>query len=113
MSKKRNLEEGLSMSGKSSLSRKVIQPDGEWKRHHGDAYRCEVRLTAAPGGFVARGATLAGAEASGATEADALSAITPLLAAAVRAGKAAGKIPWLEPQEPAAGEMVRYVIVRL
>jgi predicted RNase H-like HicB family nuclease len=80
---------------------------GEWKEYQGEVYRCRVYLTPdARGGFVATAAGLPGITGAGATEADALAAVTQAL-------RAHGQRPTPESQaeEPPAGAAVRWVVV--
>jgi len=82
-------------------------PAGGWTEYKGEVYRCRVYLAAhASGGFVATAAGLPGVSGTGATEAEALTAVTNAL-------RARGQRPSPESQdeEPPAGTVTRWVIV--
>jgi hypothetical protein len=96
------------VQGKTTHTRTLRSvPAGGWKEHSGDVYRCRVHLMpGTQGGFVATVAGLPGVSGAGATEAEALVAVTDSL-------RAQGKRPSPESQieEPPPGAVVRWVVV--
>jgi predicted RNase H-like HicB family nuclease len=88
--------------------------EGEWKEHHGTAFRCLVYLLPEEdGGFSVVAATLPGVASQGDTEKEALENITEALAAAISTYRADGvKIPWSEtPRDPEPEAVSRWVFV--
>lgn len=79
-------------------------------------FNCVVHVAprAADGTVVARVANLPGIEARGKSEREALSQVVVAFKAAVAAKIAAGKtIPFIEPDQPASGEIQRLIAVHL
>jgi predicted RNase H-like HicB family nuclease len=87
--------------------------DVEFKEYPGGVFLCEVHLVPGPqNGFVAKAARLAGLTAQGATEKEALIAITAALTAAAKLHRSqSGLVPWTEPTPAPAGALVRWVTV--
>jgi len=80
---------------------------GVWNEYHGEVYRCRIYLTRGiDGRLVAEAGGLPGVNGAGATEADALAAVTQAL-------RAHGMRPSPESQteEPPVGVAVRWVVV--
>lgn len=98
---------------RSRAARVVDVPDpGTPPPAGGKKYRCEVHLYPRNGaGFLAVAAGLPGVAAFGATEAEALAAITTEFVEVIRSHTAGGgSIPWLiEPLPPRSGGFVRVV----
>src|SRR5262245_39405028 len=94
-----------------------VDPMSRMKSPETPVYNCVVIVSPRDEqGFVrARCATVAGLEAMGKSERDALSQVVSSFKATIARHLAAGlAIPWVEPpQQPAAGEQQRFIAVHL
>lgn len=85
----------------------IIPDAGGWTEHGGNVYRCRAYVTRTGGTFAAVAAGLPAARGTGATEDEAIASLAEAL-------KAQPHRPPVEAQseEPPAGVLVRWVVVR-
>jgi predicted RNase H-like HicB family nuclease len=93
---------------------RVLRPEGQWRQHKGDMYRCMVYLTPEDeGAFSVVAAHLPGVASQGNSEEEALANIIEAFEGAFSVYKEQGvRIPWTKtPLEPERGAVPRWVIV--